>query len=296
MWMFWHKYNANSSLSRYKDRLMENSSTQQLGIDCDDTFSLVVKTTTILTVMSLALSQNWPIHQIDVKNAFLKGDLFETIYLYQPSGFVDIHFPHHVCRLQRLVSHQVDVTRPCSYIDEGLLIIFLGISITRDSKGMFLSQKKYALELLCRAYMATCNPTRTLVDTESKLGSDGIFRCAFICMILKSLTFEALERVLRYVRVEETAWLHNLLCEYHTPLLSTTIIYYDNVSAIYLTANPVQHQRTKHIEIDIHFVRDTVNKGQVHDIFTKGLPSALFKEFRTRLSVRSSPAQTAREC
>nr|GFD48029.1 ribonuclease H-like domain-containing protein [Tanacetum cinerariifolium] len=65
-----------------------------------------------------------------------------------------------------------------------------------------------------------------------------------------------------------------------------------------------QHQRTKHIEIDIHFVRDMVSCGQVRvlhvpsryqyaDIFTKGLPSALFKEFRTSLSVRSSPAQTA---
>ncbi|GJS91658.1 ribonuclease H-like domain-containing protein [Tanacetum coccineum] len=71
------------------------------------------------------------------------------------------------------------------------------------------------------------------------------------------------------------------------------------------TAWLLQHQRTKHIEIDIHFVRDMVARGQVRvlhvpsryqyvDIFTKGLPSALFEEFRTSLSVRPSPAQTAR--
>ncbi|GJX91428.1 ribonuclease H-like domain-containing protein, partial [Tanacetum coccineum] len=55
----------------------------------------------------------------------------------------------------------------------GALNYFLGISVTRDSTGMFLSQKKYALKLLQRAHMANCNPTRTPVGTEFKHGSDG---------------------------------------------------------------------------------------------------------------------------
>ncbi|GJX43394.1 ribonuclease H-like domain-containing protein [Tanacetum coccineum] len=80
--------------------------------------------------------------------------------------------------------------------------------------------------------------------------------------------------------VAEIAWLSNLLRELHKPLLYATLIYCDNVSAIYMTANPVQHQQTKHIEIDIHFVHDMVARGQVRvlhvpsryqytDIFTK---------------------------
>ncbi|GKE81588.1 ribonuclease H-like domain-containing protein, partial [Tanacetum coccineum] len=56
--------------------------------------------------------------------------------------------------------------------DLATLNYFLGISVTRDSTGMFLSQKKYALELLDKDDMANYNPTRTPVDTESKLGSD----------------------------------------------------------------------------------------------------------------------------
>ncbi|GKE05400.1 ribonuclease H-like domain-containing protein [Tanacetum coccineum] len=87
----------------------------------------------------------------------------------------------------------------------------------------------------------------------------------------------------------------------------TTIVYCDNVSAVYLSSNPVQHQRTKHIEIDIYFVRDLVTTGHIRvlhvpsryqyaDIFTKGLPTALFDEFRDSLSVRSSLAQTAGGC
>nr|GFC49968.1 ribonuclease H-like domain-containing protein [Tanacetum cinerariifolium] len=104
--------------------------------------------------------------------------------------------------------------------------------------------------------------------------------------------------------VAEIAWLRNLLKELHTPLLSATLVYCDNVSAIYMITNPIQHQRTKHIEINIHFVRDMVARGQVRvlhvpsrsqyaDVFTKGLSSALFEEFRTSLSVRPSSAQTA---
>jgi hypothetical protein len=76
------------------------------------------------------------------------------------------------------------------------------------------------------------------------------------------------------------------------------------VSAIYLSGNPVQHQRTKHIEMDIHFVREKVARGEVRvrhvpsryqiaDIFTKGLPLILFEDFRNSLNVRDPPVSTA---
>ncbi|GJX56847.1 ribonuclease H-like domain-containing protein [Tanacetum coccineum] len=57
--------------------------------------------------------------------------------------------------------------------DLGPLNYFLGILVTRDSSGLFLSQKKYAIEILDRAHMDNCNPSQTPIDTESKLGSDG---------------------------------------------------------------------------------------------------------------------------
>ncbi|GJZ93314.1 ribonuclease H-like domain-containing protein [Tanacetum coccineum] len=62
--------------------------------------------------------------------------------------------------------------------------------------------------------------------------------------------------------VAETCWIWNLLRELHTPLSSATIVYCDNVSVVYLSSNLVQHQRTKHIEIDIHFVWDLVATGK----------------------------------
>ncbi|GJR58012.1 ribonuclease H-like domain-containing protein [Tanacetum coccineum] len=86
MWIFRHKYNVDGTLSRYKAHLVANGSTQLAGIDVDETFSPVVKPATIRTVLSLAISRHWPVHQLDVKNAFLHGSLSETVYMHQPPG------------------------------------------------------------------------------------------------------------------------------------------------------------------------------------------------------------------
>ena len=97
--------------------------------------------------------------------------------------------------------------------------------------------------------------------------------------------------------VAEVTWLRQFLLELHCPVHQASIVYCDNVSAAYLLTNPVQHQRTKHIEIDLHFVRDKVAAGAVRvlhvptssqyvDIFTKGLPTSVFTEFRSSLNVR----------
>ncbi|KAK9048824.1 hypothetical protein SSX86_032209 [Deinandra increscens subsp. villosa] len=100
--------------------------------------------------------------------------------------------------------------------------------------------------------------------------------------------------------VAESTWIRNLLSELQVPVSKATIVYCDNVSAVYLSGNPVQHQRTKHVEMDIHFVREKVQLGHIRvlhipsphqyaDIFTKGLPRYLFDTFRSSLNVFASP-------
>ncbi|GJZ50447.1 ribonuclease H-like domain-containing protein [Tanacetum coccineum] len=398
---------------RYKARLVANGNTQLAGIDVDETFSPVAKPATIRTVRGLAISRHWPVHQLDVKNAFFtwivikdcpSGLGADTAYLLL---YVDdiVLTASSSDLLQQIIT---SLHAEFSMTDLGSLNYFLGISVTRNASGMFLSQQKYATEVLDRAGMLNCKPCRTPVDTDSKLSADGapisdstLYRS--LAGALQYLTFtrpdisyavqqvclfmhdprephlSALKRILRYVRgtlsyglqlyssttsslvaysdadwagcpttrrstsgycvflgnnllswsskrqftlsrssaeaeyrgvanaVAETCWLRNLLRELHTPLATATLVYCDNVSAVYLSSNPVQHQRTKHIEIDIHFVRDLVATGAIRvlhvpsryqyaDIFTKGLPTSLFDEFHTSLSVRCPPAPTAGEC
>ncbi|GKB35601.1 ribonuclease H-like domain-containing protein [Tanacetum coccineum] len=240
------EYNAlitnDGSLSRYKARLVANGRSQQDGINYDKTFSPVVKPATIRTVLSIFVSPSWPIHQLDVKNAFLHGYLSETVYMHQPPGFVDLKRPDYVCHLRRslyglkqashawfqrfagyatrvgfqqsktdsslFIYHRgSDIAYLLLYVDDiilrasssaflqrvisllhgefamtdlGSLNYFLGISAQRSSTGLFLSQSTYAQEILERAHMQKCNPCRTPVDTESKLGADGDLVC--LCM------------------------------------------------------------------------------------------------------------------
>jgi len=78
-WIFRHKFLVDGSLDRYKARWVLCGLTHCPGVDYDETFSPVVKPATVQTILTLALSQAWPVHQLDVKNAFLHGTLSETV-------------------------------------------------------------------------------------------------------------------------------------------------------------------------------------------------------------------------
>lgn len=88
-WVYRLKYNVDGSIERHKVRLVAKGFYQQPGIDFFETFSLMDKHTTIRIVLLLAVQFNWPIHQLDINNAFLNGDLKEEVYMQQPQGFVD---------------------------------------------------------------------------------------------------------------------------------------------------------------------------------------------------------------
>ncbi|WVZ17679.1 hypothetical protein V8G54_010661 [Vigna mungo] len=403
MWIFRHKHNSDGSFERHKARLVGDGRSQKKGVYCDETFSPVVKSATIRTVLSIALSKSWPIHQLDVKNAFLHGTLNETIYMHQPMGFKDSSHPDYVCLLKKSLYGLKQAPRAWykrfADHDLGPLSYFLGIAVTRNATGMFLSQKKYAEEILERAGMTNCKTCPTPVDTKPKLGAsndipyedptkyrrlagalqyltltrpDISYAVQQVCLHMhdpKENHMNALKRILRYIQgtidfglhlykstmgnllsytdadwggcpdtrrstfgyciffgdnliswsskrqptlshsrvanvVSESCWIQNLLLELHCPIHKATMVYCDNMSAIYLSGNPIQHQRTKHIEMDIHFVCEKVARGEVRvlhvpsryqiaDIFTKGLPRILFDDFRDSLSVSKPSASTA---
>jgi hypothetical protein len=100
-WIFKHKFHADRTLERYKAHWVLQGFTQCPGVDFSETFNPVVKPAMVRTVLSLALSRQWSMHQLDVKNAFLHGTLSETVYCVQPSGFEDPAHPDFVCQLNK---------------------------------------------------------------------------------------------------------------------------------------------------------------------------------------------------
>lgn len=99
MWLFWLKFPVDWTLERYKAYLQINGKYQQVGIDHNETLSLVVKPKMLQAVHSLHVSRSWSIHHLDVKNAFLHGDLNEIVYVFQSLGFFDTKNTSKACCL-----------------------------------------------------------------------------------------------------------------------------------------------------------------------------------------------------
>ncbi|MCO5563971.1 hypothetical protein L7F22_017624 [Adiantum nelumboides] len=98
-WVYKVKHKADGTIERYKARLVAKGYAQTYGIDYEETFSPIAKMATVRTIIAVAIEKGWFMHQMNVKNAFLQGELQEEVYVEQPPGYEDGKHPNYVCRL-----------------------------------------------------------------------------------------------------------------------------------------------------------------------------------------------------
>ena len=458
MWIYKYKYNADGTMERPKSRLVALGNKQVKDRDFKETFAPVAKMTTIRSLLRVVAGKGWIVHQMDVHNAFLHGDLKEEVYMKLPQGFkhYDPNKLHKVvyglrqaprCWYAKLtdalkrygfknsyadyslfvyskkgielrVLIYVDdllvcgndmefVTKFKNYLsrcfhmkDLGKLKYFLGIEVGRGEESFMLSQRKYALDLIFDVGLLGARPVATPMEQHHKLGLDKspflvdvekyirlVGRLIYLSIMRPDISYsvhilsqfmktprevqwDAALRVVKYLKgtpgqgimlssksdlslsvycdadwsacpltrrslsayvtlvgdspvswktkkqgvvshssteseyrsmaqaTREVKWLRRLLDDLGAKQLKPSKMYYDSKSAIYIAANPVFHERTKHIESDCHQVRDAIQDGlletvhvrtteQVADVLTKALGKAQFEALLFKLGVRN---------
>ncbi|CAL2255656.1 unnamed protein product [Prunus armeniaca] len=463
-WVFRTKLNENGKVDKYKARLVAKGYSQQYGVDYAEVFAHVALLDTIRVVLSLAAQKTWMVYQLDVKSAFLHGELNEEVFVAQPPGYEQQGHKQKVYRLKKALYGLKQAPRAwyshielyfvragfkkcpyehtlftktknggmlivCLYVDDliftgndesmfkefkqsmmiefdmtdlGKMSYFLGIEVLQKTDGIFISQRKYAQEVLKRFNMDQCNPVQNPVVPGFKLmkDEDGVridstlykqmvgslmyliatrpdlmFIVSLISRYMERPTeihLQAAKRVLRYLKgtlsfgvfykkggkgelvgytdsdyagdqddrrstssymfmtgsgaiswssrkqpvvslstteaefisaassTFQAVWMRRILQELKHVQHKATVVYCDNVSAIKISRNPVIHGRSKHIDIQFHFLHDLIKEGvvdlvqcssheQVADILTKPLKLDLFTRLRGLMGVISYP-------
>ncbi|CAL2259665.1 unnamed protein product [Prunus armeniaca] len=239
-WVYKTKLNENGEVDKYKARLVAKGYSQQHGIDYTEVFAHVARLDTIHLVIALAAQRQWTIYQLDVKSAFLHGELNEEVFVEQPQtakeGIIlilslyvdDLIFTGNdesmFVEFKRSMMLEFDMT------DLGKIRYFLGIEVMQRTDGIFISQKKYALEVLEKFGMNKSNPVLNPIVPGCKLlrDEDGVkvdstiykqivgslmyltatrpYMMFVVSLIIRNMSnptelhMEAAKRILRYLR------------------------------------------------------------------------------------------------
>ncbi|KAK9064959.1 hypothetical protein SSX86_016342 [Deinandra increscens subsp. villosa] len=322
-WLYKNKKDDTGVIVRNKARLIVQVHRQVHGIGYDEVYVPVARLEAIRIFLAVETYLNFTVHQMDVKTTFLYAEMNEEVYVAQPPRFVDEEHPDHVylldralyglyqaprtwyeTLLKRLVENgytrgMVDKTlfrkrvkndiimvqvyvddiiygstneelctefedimrKKFEMSDQGEMSFFLALQVKQDESGILIHQAKYVNEILEKYKMQDSKSISTQMASRPLLTADA--------------------------DGESVVWIQNQLIDCGMEFLNTPI-FCDNAAALQIVKNPVQHSKTKHIDIKVRFIRDCydrqliqlekVNSDQnVSDLFTKPLPRQNFE-------------------
>eukprot|EP00253_Pinus_taeda_P031716 PITA_31716 len=203
-WIFKHKLNENGEVIRNKARLVCKGYDQQEGIDFEEIFAPVATLEAIRMFLALSGFQKFKVYQMDVKFAFLNGDLEEEVYIEQPKGTILGNDAKLVCKLRKSLYSLKKAPRACneesmsqnvsSVMQQefemsllGELTYFLGLQVQQNKNGIFLSQTKYLKQILKNYGMEdsklVCTPMVTRCSLISNDQSAAVHQPTYRSMI-----------------------------------------------------------------------------------------------------------------
>jgi hypothetical protein len=172
-WIFKVKCHSDGSVECYKAQLVAKGFSQRYGLDYAETFNPVINPTTVRLILSIAVPRGWSIHQADVKNAFLNGELQETVYMWQPLGFVNPSPHHHVCHLRKVPKKHGYVWHP-PYPVSDTYQIWICVGYTWDTYPRLLFLIRYFVTpirvSICMGWL-WIRPIRRRRSDEPRVGS-----------------------------------------------------------------------------------------------------------------------------